>query len=146
MTTELYSERGASGWPLVWGPLFAVLGFLSELIIGDRPHTLMWIVTGLGLLWLTAVWVYARRRFLAVRVTSTHLTQGREHLRIADIASLPDEEAKPGTRVLGGGLSVPRKYAEVPVRLKDGTRVLAWASDEEAFRDALREAVKDCTP
>ncbi|MBK1784188.1 hypothetical protein [Prauserella cavernicola] len=146
MSAELYSERGANGLPLVWGPLFALLGYLSEVLIGDPPHTLMWIGTGVGLFGLTALWVYARRRFLVVRVTPTRLVQGREELAIADIAALSDEDAKPGTRVLGGGLSVPRKYAEIPLRLTDGTTVLAWAGDEEEFRGALSGAMKDCTP
>ncbi|MEU6641140.1 hypothetical protein ABZ863_01160 [Saccharomonospora sp. NPDC046836] len=142
MTTQLYAEPGASRRPLLYGPLFALAGLGVELLIGDRPHTVMWVIVGLGLLWLTAVWVFARRRFLVVRVTTTHLTQGREHLKIADIAALPDGEAPAGARVLGGGVSVPRKYAEVPVRLADGTVVLAWASDADALRAALRKARK----
>jgi hypothetical protein len=32
---------------------------------------------------------------------------------------------------------VPRKFTEVPVRLTDGSTVLAWARDGDALRAAL---------
>ncbi|MFC4001710.1 hypothetical protein ACFS2C_01265 [Prauserella oleivorans] len=139
---ELYAEPGAPRWPMLFGPLIAAAGLLVELAIGDRPHTLMWIITGVGLLWLNAVWVYARRRFLRVRVTGTHLTQGQEHLKIADIAAVSDGAPKPGTRVLGGGLTVPRRYEAVPLTLTDGSHVVAWAGDAGALREALAQARK----
>jgi hypothetical protein len=46
-----------------------------------------------------------------------------------------------GGRVLGGGWTVPRKYDELPLRLDDGTVVLAWARDGEALRSALSRVV-----
>jgi hypothetical protein len=48
-----------------------------------------------------------------------------------------------GARVLGGGWSVPRKYDELPVKLDDGTVVLAWARDVEALKAALGRLVEN---
>lgn len=136
--STLYREPGSSAWPLLWGPAFALVGYLLELLAGLRPHTAMWLLAGAGLLLLSAVWVYARRRFLVVEVSRSELRQGPEHLpatRIAGVAESADVST--GTRVLGGGLSVPRKFDELPVLLDDGTVVLAWARDGEALRTAL---------
>ncbi|ASR33969.1 hypothetical protein BAY61_02020 [Prauserella marina] len=145
--TDHYRERGASGWPLLWGPLFALLGYLAERFTGgDRPHTVMWLAVGIGLLWLTSIWVYARRRFLVVRVTDTELVQGREQLPVERIAKLTGVGAPAGTRVLGGGWSVPRKYEELPLKLDDGTVVLAWAWDAEELRDALESVMRKSAP
>lgn len=104
---------------------------------------MLWLSVGVGLFALTALWVYARRRFLSARVTDTELWQGGERLAIDRIAAVDDVEAPPGTRVLGGGLSVPRKFAEVPLRLDDDTVVLAWARDGDALREALRSVLRD---
>lgn len=144
MTAPLYAEPGATWWPLLWGPGFALAGYLAELFAGIRTHTVMWLAAGVGLLGLTAVWVYARRRFLAVRVTGAELEQGRERVPIAQLAEVDDVGTPAGTRVLGGGWSVPRKSEELPVRLQDGTVVLAWARDAGALRSALRSAMRDC--
>lgn len=144
VSEPLYLERGASYWPLLWGPVFAVLGFLFEVLVGDRPHGLMWVFVGFGLLVLTSVWVYARRRFLTVRVTGEQLWQGQERQPIAQLAELDDVGTPTGTRVLGGGWSVPRKYQELPLRLVDDSVVLAWARDAEALRTALRAAMRHC--
>ncbi|WP_433410710.1 hypothetical protein ACQPZU_01515 [Saccharomonospora azurea] len=138
-----YHEPGASGWALTWGPAFALAGWVLELLAGVPAHALLWALVGAGLLGLTALWVYARRRFLSVRVTGTELWQGGESVPVDDIAAVDDVEAPPGTRVLGGGFDVPRKYTAVPVRLTDGTVVLAWARDGAALREALRSGLVD---
>ncbi|NIH82867.1 DUF3093 family protein [Amycolatopsis viridis] len=132
-----YSERGASWAALAYGPGFALLGFLAELATGT-PHTVAWIIVGLGLAVITAPWIHARRRFLGVRVTDDALWQGRERLPLADIAEVDDVGAPAGARVLGGGWTTPNKFGTLPVRLTDGTVVLAWAKDVEALRTALR--------
>jgi hypothetical protein len=59
-------------------------------------------------------------------------------LPVDRIVELDDVGAPIGARVLGGGWTVPRKFTEVPLRLADGTVVLAWAKDPDAFRAALR--------
>jgi hypothetical protein len=138
--TVLYREPG-SGWaPVLWGPALALAGYLSELALGGPTHALAWMLVGLALAALTVVWVYARRRFLAVTLTSRTLWQGRESLPVERIAEVDDVGAPVGATVLGGGWTVPRKYDELPVRLDDDSVVLAWARDVEALRTALREA------
>lgn len=143
MTEPVYREQGASYLPLLWGPLFALLGYLSEVAIGDPPHTLMWTLAGLGLAGLTAIWVYARRRFLAVSVTATDLWQGKENLPVSRIAEVTDVGTPVGATVLGGGWAVPRKYEELPLKLDDDSVVLAWARDAAALRTALESVMRD---
>ncbi len=134
----LYEEVGASWWPLLWAPAFSLAGIGFEIATGSRAHVFGWTVVGLVLLLFTALWVYARRRFLAVRLTPTTLMQGREKLAVDRIAAVDDVGTPVGTWVLGGGWSVPRKYDELPLRLDDDSVVLAWARDAEAMRSALR--------
>ncbi|MGW7535926.1 hypothetical protein [Amycolatopsis sp. NPDC054798] len=135
----LYSEPGVGWSALVWGPLFALLGALAELATGGPTHVVGWVLIGAALCGLTLPWVYARRRFLSLEVTTEGLRQGRETLAAERIASVTDVGSPVGTRVLGGGWSVPRKYDELPVELDDGTVVLAWARDVEALKTALGE-------
>ncbi|NIH85870.1 hypothetical protein [Amycolatopsis granulosa] len=134
-----YLERGASWSALAYGSGFAVLGYLAELFTGTT-HAIAWVFVGLGLAAITAPWIYARRRFLTVEVTGSFLCQGREQLPLADIAEVTDVGAPTGARVLGGGWSVPNKYDALPLRLTDGTVVLAWAKDVGALKTALQGA------
>ncbi|MFD9894220.1 hypothetical protein ACFWY9_33140 [Amycolatopsis sp. NPDC059027] len=137
----LYHEPGVGWIAVLWGPLFAVLGWLSELLLGGPVHTFAWILAGLALCAITAPWVYARRRYLSLAVTTAGYRQGRETVPAAEIAAVTDVGAPAGARVLGGGWAVPRKYDELPVKLTDGSVVLAWAKDAEALRDALSRLV-----
>jgi hypothetical protein len=139
VTRTLYSEAGVGWLALVWGPLFALLGAVAELATGGPVHTVAWIMIAIGLCALTLPWVYARRRFLSLEVTTRGLRQGREQLEAARIAAVTDVGTPVGARVLGGGWTVPRKYDELPVKLDDGTVVLAWARDVEALQAALSE-------
>ncbi|MBB3049287.1 hypothetical protein FHS23_000282 [Prauserella isguenensis] len=138
-----YAEPGATLWRLGLGPALAALGFVTELILGQPPHWLMWIITGVGLLCLNGAWVFARRKFLRVRVTDTELVQGTETLPIADIASILTREPGPGTRVLGGGQTVPRRFEGVELKLRNRKHVLAWSQDSETFTAALRTAMRN---
>ena len=146
MTRTLYSEAGVGWLALVWGPLFALLGALAELATGGPVHTVAWIMIAIGLCALTLPWVYARRRFLSLEVTTQGLRQGREQLEAARIAAVADVGTPVGARVLGGGWTVPRKYDELPVKLDDGTVVLAWARDVEALQAALSELAEANQP
>jgi hypothetical protein len=137
----LYREPGVAWSALLWAPAFAVVGYLTELLTGGPRHTGTWVLVAIGLCAITAPWVYARRRFLSVRVTRGALWQGREQLAVSRIAVVTDLGAPVGARVLGGGWTVPRKYDELPLRLDDGTVVLAWARDGEALRSALSRVV-----
>ncbi|GHF72573.1 hypothetical protein FHX82_000675 [Amycolatopsis bartoniae] len=139
MSEPRFLEYGAKWTALLYGPLFALAGYLAELATG-ATHAVAWVLVGLGLAAITAPWVHARRRFLTVRVTDTELWQGRESLPLTDIAETRDVGTPAGARVLGGGWSTPRKYDELPLRLTDGTVVLAWAKDTEALRAALERS------
>jgi hypothetical protein len=135
----LFDEPGSSWWPVLWGPVFAALGAAVE-ALGGRVHTIAWIVVGLGLAGGAALWARARRRLLSVRLTGDTLAEGQESLAVQRIAAI-EEEAPARTRVLGGAWTVPRKYTEVPLRLDDGSLVLAWARDGDGLRDALMRLV-----
>jgi hypothetical protein len=137
----LFAEAGSSWWPVLWGPLFAVVGAALEATTGP-VHWLPWLVVAGVLGGGAVVWVSARRKVYLVRLTTKALTQGREQLAVADIAAVTDVGTPAGTRVLGGGWTVPRKTTDIPVRLTDGTVVLAWARDDDGLRDALRGLVE----
>ncbi|WP_326567947.1 hypothetical protein VSH64_40055 [Amycolatopsis rhabdoformis] len=142
MDRALYSEPGVGWVSLVWGPLFAVLGALAELATGGPVHWLPWLLIAVALCGITLPWVYARRRFLSLEVTLQEFRQGRESVAATRIADVTDVGSPVGARVLGGGWSVPNKYDELPVKLDDGTVVLAWARDVEALKSALERLVE----
>lgn len=137
----LHDEPGSSWWPVLWAPAFSGAGIAFDAAVGARPHVFGWTIVGLVLLLFTTLWVSARRRFLAVRLTATTLTEGREQLPVARIAAVDDVGTPTGTAVLGGGWSVPRKYEELPLRLDDGSVVLAWARDIDTLTECLRELI-----
>ncbi|MCR6485410.1 hypothetical protein M8542_21520 [Amycolatopsis sp. OK19-0408] len=142
MSDRLYAESGVSWAAIVWGPVFALVGALAELATGGPVHVVGWLLVGAGLCAITVPWVYARRRFLSLEVTTRQLRQGREKVPAEELASVTDVGAPVGARVLGGGWAVPRKYDSLPVELTDGTVVLAWAKDVEALQDALDRLVR----
>ncbi len=136
----LFVEHGSSWWPLLWGPAFAAVGVLLEVTTG-AVHWLQWFAVAVVLLGGAAVWVSARRKVYLVRLTPDTLTQGREGLDVKTIAAVDDVGAPTGVRILGGGWSEPRKTTGLPVRLADGSVVLAWARDVEGLTEALRRLV-----
>lgn len=136
----LYEEPGAGAAPLLWGPGFAAVGYLMERFAGGPTHSATWLGVGVVLSALCALWVYARRRFMSVRVTRSQLSQGSETLDVERIAEVGEVDAPVGTRVLGGGFTVPRKYEEVALCLDDGSVVLAWARHADRLRTALEQA------
>jgi hypothetical protein len=136
----LYAEPGSSWWPLLFGPVFALVGAGVEALSGP-VHGLDWLIVALVLFGFTALWVQARRRVCSVVLTATALHQGREPLPVERIAEVDDVGEPVGARVLGGGWTVPKKFTEVPLRLTDDAVVVAWAKDPEALRAALRPLV-----
>jgi hypothetical protein len=138
----LFAEPGSSFWPLLWGPVFAAVGAGLEATTG-QVHGVAWPLVGIGLAGITAVWVTSRRRLLSVRLTTRTLAEGQETLLVERIAAVDEVGTPAGARVLGGGWTVPRKYDDVPLRLTDGTVVLAWARDGEGLRAALRPLVAE---
>lgn len=137
----LYREIGSSWWPVAWGPLFALIAGGVEATTGP-VHVLAWVLVGLALAGLAAVWAQARRRFWSVALTPLALRQGRETLPVDRIAEVDEVNQPVAARVLGGGWTVPRKLGEVPVKLTDDSVVLAWARDPEALRAALRPLIR----
>jgi hypothetical protein len=137
---ELFAEPGSSWWPVLWGPVFAVIGAGVEALSGP-VHVVAWLIIGPVLAGFAALWVRSRRGLLSVRLTPESLVHGSEALPVERIASV-EEEAPAGARVLGGGWTVPRKFTEVPLRLDDGSVVLAWARDGDGLRSALRDCVE----
>lgn len=136
----LFEEPGSSWWPVLWGPVFAAIGAGVE-ALGGRVHTPVWLLVGLGLAGLAALWVRARRRLLTVRLTPSTLTAGQETLAVQRIAAIEEGDPPVRARVLGGAWTVPRKFAAIPLRLDDGTPVLAWARDGDGLRAALHGVV-----
>ncbi len=142
MNDVLYAEPGSSWWPVLWGPIFAIVGAVVEWTTGP-VHTLAWVLVAFGFAGAAAIWVYGRRNVCSVQLTRQTLRQGRETLDVDKIAAADEEVGTPvAARVLGGGWAVPRKFEGVPVRLTDGSTVVAWARDGEALRTALRELVE----
>ncbi|MCA1655795.1 MAG: DUF3093 family protein [Pseudonocardiaceae bacterium] len=137
----LHAEAGSTWWPLVWGPLFACVGAGVEALSGP-VHTVAWLVVGLALLGGAVVWVNARRTVYVVELTPSTLRQGRERLPTARIAKVTGVGAAAGAKVLGGGWTTPRRTTEVPLRLDDGSVVLAWARDDQALTGALARLVE----
>jgi hypothetical protein len=135
-----YVEIGSTWWPVAWGPFFALAGAGFEASTGP-VHVIDWIVVGVALAIGAAVWVQARRRICSVRLTQDTLYQGREELPVSRIAEIEDVGPPLGARVLGGGWTVPKRFTELPLRLRDDTVVLAWAKDPDALRAALRPLV-----
>jgi hypothetical protein len=132
----LYAEAGTSWWPLVWGPVFALVGFGVEALTGPASAT-VWGLVCLGLLVVSALWVQGRRRVYAVRLTPSVLWQGQEVLRVAEVGAVDGVERRAGAKVLGGSYDIPRGTTAVPIRLADGSVVLGWARDGDALRQAL---------
>jgi hypothetical protein len=139
--TTVYREPGVRWAAVLWGPLFALIGYLTELLTAGPRHGVGWLLVAVGLFAITAPWVHARRRFMTVKLTRAALWQGREALEVKRIAEVTDIGAPVGARVLGGGWSVPRKYDELPLKLDDGTVVIAWARDVQALQAALVRVV-----
>lgn len=136
----LYAEPGSTRWPLLWGPAFAGIGAGVEALSGP-VHAVAWLIVGIVLFGVFALWVNVRRKVYRVELTPAELLQGRETLPVKDIAQVTDVGAATGAKVLGGGWTVPRKTYEVPLRLDDGSTVLAWARDDEALKAALARLV-----
>jgi hypothetical protein len=108
--------------------------------MSGRPHPVGWSLAGLVLLGLTLIWVQARRRTLSVRLTPYTLTLGRESLQVSRIAEVDAVGTPIGVKVLGGW-DVPRKYEGVPLKLEDGSVVLAWARHGRRLRAALLKLI-----
>ena len=136
----LFAESGTRPWILVLGPALAALGLgLDRLAPGGAPVSL-WLGVGLLVFLYTLVLVRSRRHFRRVELTPSVLVQGTTRLPMSHVTSLrPVDEEHHGLRVLGDGPVVPRRCQPVVLRLRDGTRAVAWAGDGAALRRALTD-------
>lgn len=141
----LYAEPGASRWPLLCGPVFALLGLGAEALTG-AVWVSLWLFVAVALFVPTLLWVQGRRKVRGVRLTPVALHQGREELPVRDIAEVSGVEPRAGATVLGGGWALPRGTEPVPIRLTDGAVVLGWARDADALRTALDRLLVHRTP
>lgn len=133
-----YAEPGCGWWPLAWGPGFAIAGAAVETVTPGTRHPWAWVLLAVALALAGAAWVYGRRRVYSVSLSSAALVLGRETLPVSRIAAMDGIEPPAGARVLGGGWAVPKGTTAVPLRLDDGSVVLAWARDPQALSAALR--------
>jgi Protein of unknown function (DUF3093) len=134
--TIRYAEPGSSFWPVLWAPGFALLGLGVEALSGS-VHVLGWALAAVVLAGVWALWVVARRRLRSVSLTDEALRLGEEELPVGDIEAVEEDEPE-AAKVLGGGWTVPKGTGAVPLRLRDGRIVLAWARRPDELRAALR--------
>lgn len=137
----LHLEEGASWWTLAVGPALGVSGAVIEALLGGPVHVLGWTLAALLLTAFAVLNIRARRRYVSVRVTPVAAQFGPEWVPLADIAEVLDGDPPPGARVLGGGLTVPRRTTEVALRLTDGATVVGFSRRPDALREALRLAL-----
>ncbi|WP_026197909.1 DUF3093 family protein [Sciscionella marina] len=140
MAEPHYEHPGARWWPVSFGPGFAAAGLLLELLTGP-VNVWLWLIVAAVLAGCIALWVRARRAVCSVRLTAEELRIGSETLAVERIRAVDEVDVPDGARVLGGLWAVPKRFAEVPLLLEDGTVVLAWAREGDRLRDALRALV-----
>jgi hypothetical protein len=150
-----YVEPGGS-----WRPFWLVAGALGLLAVldlalpGPDVPALAGVLAALAVLGVVAAGVLSARRAWGVRVDAggadPALTVGRERVLLADVDATHLRAVGAGTAgvdagapVLGGGWSVPRGRAGLPLRLTDGRTVLVPTRDPAALATALLSAVPD---
>ncbi|HEY0637327.1 MAG TPA: hypothetical protein VGD67_06750 [Pseudonocardiaceae bacterium] len=137
----LYAEPGSTWWPLAWGPALALVGVMLDALSGHAVQVWLWLPVAVLFTLISAVSVSARRKVRRVLLTPEALHQGRERLAVAEIESVGEAGVAMGAPVLGGSWLVPNGTDGLPLLLRDGRSVLAWARDVEAFEAALRRIV-----
>jgi hypothetical protein len=150
-----YVEPGGS-----WRPFWLAAGALGLLAVLDLAlpwpgvPALVRVLAALAVLGVVAAGVLSARRAWGVRVDADGadpaLSVGRERVLLADVDAAHLRAVGAGTAgvdagapVLGGGWSVPRGRAGLPLRLTDGRTVLVPTRDPAALTTALLSAVPD---
>ncbi len=148
-----YVEPGAS-----WRPLWLVAGALGLVLVldlalpGPDVPPLVRVLAVLVVLGVVAAGVVSARRAWTVRLDAegSALVVGPERVPLADVdaahlravgAGRAGVDA--GAPVLGGGWSLPRGRAGLPLRTTDGRTVLVPTRDPAALSRALLAAVAD---
>jgi hypothetical protein len=144
----VYAERGS--WRTLWVVLGALaVGFALDAVLpGSGPHYLGWLLVLVLVGGVVGLGVRAQHRLTTLVLTRETLRAGAETLRLAtlDAAALRSEEAGGaplGARVLGGALGVPKGRQPLPLRLADGSAVIAATRDPAALRAALLGVLPD---
>ncbi|MGY1821376.1 hypothetical protein [Geodermatophilus sp. SYSU D00079] len=139
-----------------WRPFWLVAGVLGLLAVlgpalpGPGVPPVVAVLVALAVLGVVAAGVLSARRAWTLRVDDEALTVGRERVPLADVDAAHLRAVGAGTAgvdagapVLGGGWSVPRGRAGLPLRLTDGRTVLVPTRDPAALTTALLAAVPD---
>ncbi|SDO38642.1 hypothetical protein [Geodermatophilus sp. DSM 45219] len=150
-----YVEPGGS-----WRPLWLVAGVLGLLAVldlalpGPDVPPLLRVLAVLAVLGIVAAGVVSARRAWTVRVDADAadpvLSVGPERVPLTDVDAAHLRAVGAGTAgvdagapVLGGGWSLPRGRAGLPLRTTDGRTVLVPTRDPAALSRALLAAVAD---
>jgi hypothetical protein len=150
-----YLEPGGS-----WRPFWLAAGVLGLLVVldlvlpGPDLPSLLRVLAVVAVLGVVAAGVVSARRAWTVRVGTVGddpaLSVGPERVPLAHIDAAHLRAVGAGTAgvdagapVLGGGWSLPRGRAGLPLRTTDGRTVLVPTRDPAALAAALLAAVPD---
>jgi hypothetical protein len=140
-----YVEPGGS-WRAFWlvAAALTVLLALDLALHGPGVPPLLWLVAIVAVLGVIAGGTLSARRIWTVRVDRFGLAVGRERIARSDIDAAHlravDSGVDAGAPVLGGGWSIPKGRAGLPLRLVDGRTVLVPTRDPAALRTALLQS------
>ena len=131
-----YLEQGGS-WRPFWlaAGVLAVLLVLDAVLPGPDVPALLWVLAVVLVLGCVGAGCLSARRIWTVRVAGrgpdAALSVGRDQLALADVDAGHLQAVAGGTAgvdagapVLGGGWSLPKGRAGLPLRRTDGTTVL----------------------
>ncbi|MGY1635229.1 hypothetical protein ACI78V_01085 [Geodermatophilus sp. SYSU D00742] len=152
-----FVEPGGS-WRPFWlaAGVLGLLAVVARLVPGADVPPLVAVPAALAVLGTVAAGVLSARRAWGVRVDAQGdepaLTVGRERVLLADVDGTHLRAVRAGTAgvdagapVLGGGWSLPRGRAGLPLRLTDGRTVLVPTRDPAALTSALLDGVRGIT-
>jgi hypothetical protein len=147
-----YLEQGGS-----WRPFWAAAGLLAVFVVldavlpGADVPPLLWLLAVVLVLGCVAVGCLSARRVWTVRVAGrgpdATLSVGREELPLSAVDADHLRAVTSGTAgvdagapVLGGGWTLPRGRAGLPLRRTDGTTVLVPTRDPAQLTEAILTA------
>ncbi|WP_024794290.1 hypothetical protein [Tomitella biformata] len=149
MSEVLYTEPGARWRVLLLAPIFAVVGLVSDALLGSGMRWFVWVLAALILGAIGSWMVHAARQHTSVSLTREVLVQGQDELPTSDIVKVfpaaprnrtRDDPAEhwESARALGEISRIPRGRRGVGIQLRRGNLTQAWAKDDDALRTALQ--------